>query len=73
MAWSDAADLVAHIHDSSREQLGGITQVNHAVNEIDGLTQRNAALVEELAAVAQSLELRAGQMAGTVEVFRTQA
>ena len=50
-----------------------ISQVNEAVNHLDGLTQQNAAMVEELAASASSLQGQAGNLAQTVRVFRLQA
>jgi len=40
---------------ASKEQSDGIEQVNHAVNQMDEVTQQNAALVEETTAAAVSL------------------
>jgi hypothetical protein len=41
-----------------------------ALERIDGITQQNAALVEESAAAAESLRDQAGQMHGLVGAFR---
>jgi aerotaxis receptor len=62
--------VVAEISHGAREQLAGISQVNSAVSQIDGLTQQNAALVEEIAAASAALELRAEAVAEAVSVFR---
>jgi aerotaxis receptor len=48
--------IVADIAAASREQSAGIDQVNKAVMQMDGLTQQNAALVEEAAHTSRSLE-----------------
>lgn len=52
-------DVMAEIADSSREQASGIVQVNRAVTSMDGMTQQNAALVEEASAAAQALKEQA--------------
>jgi methyl-accepting chemotaxis protein len=62
--------LVAEISEASREQTGGIEQVNHAVSQLDEMTQQNAALVEEGAATAESLKEQARRLAESVAVFR---
>jgi len=49
-------DILSEISLASQEQSEGIQQVNVAVNQIDRVTQQNAALVEEAAAAAQSLK-----------------
>ncbi|HEY9099169.1 MAG TPA: hypothetical protein VIN38_09895, partial [Thiobacillus sp.] len=48
----------------------GIEQVNQAVGQMDEMTQQNAALVEEAAAAAESLQDQAGQLAQAVSVFK---
>jgi methyl-accepting chemotaxis protein len=52
-------DVMAHIANSSREQASGIEQVNSAVTAMDAMTQQNAALVEQAAAAAESLNKQA--------------
>ncbi|WP_299260117.1 methyl-accepting chemotaxis protein [uncultured Kushneria sp.] len=51
--------LVNEIALASREQAAGIGDVNHAVADMDGVTQQNAALVEEVASAASALEEQA--------------
>ncbi|MEG1114665.1 MAG: methyl-accepting chemotaxis protein, partial [Janthinobacterium sp.] len=52
------------------EQSQGIAQVNATVTQMDDATQQNAALVEEAAAAAQSLQDQAGRLAQVVSVFK---
>ena len=63
-------DLIAEISAASIEQSGGIGQIGEAVNQLDHVTQQNAALVEESAAAAESLKHQAAQLAQTVAVFK---
>ena len=55
-------DIIAEISAASQEQSSGIEAVNLAIIEMDGMTQQNAALVEEAAAAAQSLQDQAGEI-----------
>ncbi|MBV8501288.1 MAG: HAMP domain-containing protein [Paucibacter sp.] len=64
-------DLVGEISASSIEQNQGIGQIGDAVNQLDQVTQQNAALVEESAAAAESLKHQAEQLVETVSQFRT--
>ena len=64
-------DIIGEIAAASSEQSTGIGQVNTAVNELDRMTQQNAALVEESAAAAASLQQQAGRLVTAVSVFRT--
>ncbi|CAH0446040.1 Methyl-accepting chemotaxis protein II [Ralstonia syzygii subsp. syzygii] len=63
-------DIMGEISAASAEQSSGIEQVNQAVNQMDEVTQQNAALVEEAAAAAQSLEEQAGLLREAVASFR---
>ncbi|MBT9513583.1 MAG: methyl-accepting chemotaxis protein, partial [Acidovorax sp.] len=63
-------DIIGEITAASGEQSDGIGQVNTAVNQLDQMTQQNAALVEESAAAAQSLRDQATRLAGAVQVFK---
>jgi methyl-accepting chemotaxis protein len=56
-------DLIGEISASSVEQSTGISQVGDAVQQLDQVTQQNAALVEESAAAAESLRVQAAQLA----------
>ena len=51
-------DIIARISVASSEQAQGIAEVNHAVGQMDDMTQQNAALVEQAAAAAASLHDR---------------
>ncbi len=62
-------DIMGEIAAASQEQSGGIDQVARAVTQMDEVTQQNAALVEEAAAAAQSLEDQASRLRGAVAVF----
>jgi hypothetical protein len=61
---------MAEITSASQEQSGGIEQVNQAIGQMDQVTQQNAALVEEAAAAAASMQDQAGKLAEVVSVFR---
>jgi methyl-accepting chemotaxis protein len=64
-----AAGIMADISAASREQSAGIEQINLAINQMDQVTQQNAALVEEAVAAAESLEEQAYTLANEVSVF----
>ncbi|WP_079435623.1 methyl-accepting chemotaxis protein [Zoogloea sp. LCSB751] len=70
MAFGQVAELLAGISEASREQSQGIEQVTHAVTRMDDVTQQNAALVEEAAAAAESLEVQAKGLMEIVARFR---
>jgi methyl-accepting chemotaxis protein len=63
-------DIMAEITSASQEQTGGIEQVNQAIGQMDSVTQQNAALVEEAAAAATSMQDQAGKLAEVVSVFK---
>jgi len=63
-------DVVSEISAASQEQSEGIEQVNQAITQMDQTTQQNAALVEEAAAAAQSMQEQAGRLTQAVSVFR---
>ena len=62
--------LVSEISSASDEQQQGIEQVNVAITQMDGITQENAALVEEAAAAAASMQDQAVQLARLVGTFK---
>ena len=64
------SDIVGDISGASAEQTTGVGQIGQAVAQLDQTTQQNAALVEESAAAAQSLEHQAQQLVQAVAVFR---
>ncbi|PRF34160.1 hypothetical protein C6Q11_31815 [Burkholderia multivorans] len=63
-------DIMGEIAAASEEQSGGIDQVARAVAQMDEVTQQNAALVEEAAAAAQSLDEQAARLREATSVFR---
>jgi methyl-accepting chemotaxis protein len=63
------SDIIAEITAASQEQSLGIEQINQAIIQMDGVTQQNAALVEESAAAAESLQGQAAALAGVVGKF----
>jgi methyl-accepting chemotaxis protein-1 (serine sensor receptor) len=63
-------DIMGEISAASEEQSSGIDQVNRAVAQMDEVTQQNAALVEEAAAAAGSLQEQAQRLAEAVAVFK---
>ncbi|GAC1430436.1 MAG: hypothetical protein NVSMB6_29340 [Burkholderiaceae bacterium] len=66
-------DIMAEISAASNEQSAGIEQINQAVSQMDQVTQQNAALVEEAAAAAGSLQDQSSQLAKTVSVFKLES
>jgi methyl-accepting chemotaxis protein len=66
--------IIGEITVATQEQTVGIAQINHAIGQMDQVTQQDAALVEEVAAVSDSLQRQAAQLAALVSVFKvTQA
>jgi methyl-accepting chemotaxis protein len=63
-------DLIAELTRATQEQSGGIAQVNDSVTRIDDATQQNAALVEQSAAAASSLQTQADRLVQAVSAFR---
>ena len=64
------SDIIGEISAATAEQSKGIGSVNQAVTQLDGMTQQNAALVEQSAAAAESLRDQAGQLAVVIQAFR---
>jgi methyl-accepting chemotaxis protein len=64
-------DIMNEITMATQEQVQGIEQVNTAVTEMDTVSQQNAALVEEAAAAAESLQNQARELVEVVGIFRT--
>src|SRR5476649_595976 len=62
--------IVGDIAAASAEQSTGIGQIKQALTQMDGVTQQNAALVEEAAAAAQSLRDQAARLAQAVGIFK---
>jgi methyl-accepting chemotaxis protein len=62
--------LLSDIATASREQSAGVAQVGRAVQDLDRVTQENAALVEQTAAAARALKHQAEALAQAVGNFR---
>lgn len=66
----EVAELISAVSTSSDEQNAGVEQIGKAVSHMDEVTQHNAALVEESAAAAASLNTQALRLAKVVDYFR---
>ncbi|MFE8101737.1 methyl-accepting chemotaxis protein [Brenneria goodwinii] len=66
----DVNAIISEIAQASNEQSDGINQINIAVGQIDSTTQQNAALVEESASAALSLQSQASILAESVRTFK---
>jgi methyl-accepting chemotaxis protein len=66
----DISALVSDIASAAEQQATGLQQVNTAVSEMDGVTQQNAAMVEEATAAARSLAEETENMSRQVSRFR---
>ena len=64
-------EVMSAIASASIEQNAGIDQVHQAITQMDTVTQQNAALVEEAAAAAESLEEQTRSLAGEIAHFKT--
>ena len=64
------AGIVDEIAMASREQASGLAQINQAVSHLDGVTQQNAALVEQSSAAAAALQQQAHHLAEVADTFR---
>ena len=65
-----ASSLMSAISQAGHEQSLGIGQVHEALAQIDGVTQQNSALVEEVSAAAQSLKGESDKLKNAMSSFR---
>ncbi len=65
--------LLQSIATGAHEQSSGIAQVGLAINELDQMTQQNAALVEQTAAASSAMRQHAQQLASAVNAFKLPA
>ena len=72
-AVTQVADIMREITAASEEQSADIEEVNRAIAQMDEMTQQNAALVEQAAAAAQSMQDQASVLGKTVAVFKMEA
>nr|WP_315430483.1 methyl-accepting chemotaxis protein [uncultured Albidiferax sp.] len=66
-------DIIGEVSSASSEQSQGVAQVGEAITQMDQVTQQNAALVEESAAAANSLQSQAEKLLQSVAVFKLSA
>ena len=64
------SDIVNEISSATQEQSTGIAEVNHAITQMDQVTQQNAALVEEAAAAASAMQEQSTRLAEVVGIFK---
>ena len=69
-AIADVSRIMQEISTASTEQGAGVRQISEAVLQMDHVTQQNAALVEEIAAAAASLQAQAQELLRSVSFFR---
>ena len=65
------AELVARIAESAREQATSLREVSGAADQMDKVTQQNAAMVEQSTAAAQTLSTETDGLARAVSKFKT--
>jgi methyl-accepting chemotaxis protein len=63
-------DIITRISTASREQSAGIRQVHENIGHMESVAEQNAALVEEAATAAASLQDQAEALNGAVGNFR---
>ncbi|AGX87248.1 methyl-accepting chemotaxis protein [Candidatus Symbiobacter mobilis] len=63
------SELVQEISAASAEQSDSVVYISGAVGQLRDVTQRNTASAEELAATAEELSSRAGQLQQTISFF----
>jgi methyl-accepting chemotaxis protein len=66
----EITEVVGEIAGSAHEQAGGLAQVNTAVNQMDQVTQQNAAMVEESTAAAHGLTQETDQLGRLIGRFQ---
>jgi methyl-accepting chemotaxis protein len=64
------ADIMSEITTASQEQRGGIELVNHAISQMDEMTQQNAALVGQASAAAENMRNHALQVSQAMDVLK---
>ncbi len=64
-----ASGLVSQIATSSRTQADNLAEIKESVTDLDRVTQRNAAMIEESSAASRSLSEEAGKLSETLKIF----
>ena len=63
-------EVVGAIAEASREQSAGVQEINKAIMQMEGVTQQNAALVEQATASTLAFEEQAAALLQAIEHFR---
>jgi len=69
----NVTDIVGEIAIASNEQSTGIEEINKAINQMDEVTQQNAALVQEASSAAYSLNEQAERLSQAISIFKVSA
>ncbi len=69
----DVATLTSTMATSSKEQSGGLDAISSSIKHLDGVTQQNAAMVEQTAAAVGAMQSDTAQMADLVQAFALEA
>lgn len=64
------SSIIGEIMHATQEQTSGIVEINAAVAQMDQVTQKNAALVEEAAAASETMHGQASQLSEVVHIFK---
>ena len=70
---TEAASAIARIATAAQEQATGLREVNSGVNQMDQVTQQNAAMVEQSTAASHALRMEAEELTQLTIKFRTGA
>ena len=70
---TEVTTIMKQIASASEEQSKGISQVGIAITQMDGVTQQNASLVEQVSAAAAALERQTEELQRSVQKFRLTA
>ena len=65
-----ASDLVSQIATGSRDQADNLREIKDSVTELDRVTQRNAAMIEESSAASRNLSDDAAKMSSALQIFK---
>jgi len=64
-------DIIGEISTASVEQSSGLMQINQAIGQMDGVTQQNAALVQDLGQTVRTLSAEAENLGEAIGVLNT--
>ncbi|MEO8033947.1 MAG: methyl-accepting chemotaxis protein [Acidobacteriota bacterium] len=66
------SDLLQEVSAASNEQAQGVAQINRAMSQLDGMTQRNAAAAEELSTTAEEMNSQAESLQDAIAFFHVE-